>query len=97
MPSSIVTGIETSTAFLHFSRTLIRFGSIPNVCPTLRSCWRASSSGFSRRCVGASAVDIAVSFSRGRGGVYVAAQRIRKVTVSASAGPSGGTATTRSR
>src|SRR5215204_1080891 len=69
-PLSIVTGIETSTDFLHFSRTRIRFGSIPNVCPTRRSVWRASASGFSRRCVGASAVDIAVSFSRGRAGVY---------------------------
>ena len=42
LPSSIDTGTETSTDFLHSERTLIRFGSTPNVSPTRRSCARAS-------------------------------------------------------
>src|SRR5919201_5760666 len=57
VPSSIATGIETPTAFLHFSRTLTRFGSIANVFATLCSCAFAMSYGFSRRCeIGASTV-----------------------------------------
>src|SRR6266576_6974610 len=45
----MVTGTETSIAFLHSPRTEIRFGSISNVSPARRSCSRASSNGFSRR------------------------------------------------
>src|SRR3954451_23085687 len=48
-PSSMLTGIETSIAFLHSPRTAMRFGSISKVVPTRRSCSRASSNGFSRR------------------------------------------------
>src|SRR5687768_16254984 len=73
-PSSIVTGIETSTDFLHRSRTLIRFGSIAKVFPTRRSCSRAISYGFSRRWVGTSAVVIRLLpawLARWRAGVYL--------------------------
>src|ERR671935_112283 len=49
VPSSIATGMETATAFLHCCRTLTRFGSIANVCATRRSCDFAISYGFSRR------------------------------------------------
>src|SRR5437870_4367368 len=49
-PSSMETGTETATAFLHFSRTLMRFGSIANVFATLPSWAFAISYGFSRRC-----------------------------------------------
>ena len=44
------TGTETSTAFLQLPRTLIRFASMWKVDPTRRSCSRAISNGFSRRC-----------------------------------------------
>src|SRR5690349_14399625 len=50
VPSSIVTGTETTTAFLHSCRTLTRFGSTPNRSATRRSCSLAMSYGFSRRC-----------------------------------------------
>src|SRR5919206_5120984 len=46
----MLTGIETTSAFLHCCRTLTRLGSIANVCATLRSCAFAISYGFSRRC-----------------------------------------------
>src|SRR5919201_2450274 len=49
-PSAIVTGTETTTAFLHSWRTLTRFGSIANSAATRRSCSFARSYGFSRRC-----------------------------------------------
>src|SRR3954451_10395384 len=49
-PSSIVTGMATVTAFLHFERTLTMFSSIENARATFRSCICASSYGFSRRC-----------------------------------------------
>src|SRR5271154_5122127 len=48
-PSSIVTGIETSIAFLQEPRTETRFESISKVSATRLSCSRASSIGFSRR------------------------------------------------
>src|SRR2546430_9959289 len=50
LPSSIVTGTETTTAFLHSCRTLTRLGSTPNSSATRRSCSLAMSYGFSRRC-----------------------------------------------
>src|SRR5919201_1187320 len=76
VPSSIATGIETPTAFLHFSRTLTRFGSIANVFATLCSCAFAMSYGFSRRCEsGASTVLTYGSFFRANGGLSVAAGR----------------------
>src|SRR5688500_5873630 len=65
--------METSTVFLHRSRTLIRFGSIAKVFPTRRSCSRAISYGFSRRWVGTSAVVIRLLpawLARWRAGVY---------------------------
>src|SRR3954470_7795823 len=49
-PSSIVTGTETTTAFLHSWRTLTRLGSTANNSATRRSCSFAMSYGFSRRC-----------------------------------------------
>ena len=72
-----MTGIETSTDFLHRSRTLIRFGSIANVSPTRRSCSRAISYGFSRRWVGTSAVVIRLLpawLGRWRAGVYASGE-----------------------
>ena len=36
-PSSIVTGMETVTAFLHFERTLTRLSSMLKALATLRS------------------------------------------------------------
>src|SRR5919199_5503802 len=69
VPSSIATGIETATAFLHFSRTLTRFGSIAKVFATFRSCAFAMSYGFSRRCeTGASTVVTFRSFFRAKRG-----------------------------
>src|SRR3954471_1651946 len=66
-PSSMLTGIETATAFLHFSRTLTRLGSIANVRATLRSWAFAMSYGFSRRWVsGASTVVTLNSFFRAK-------------------------------
>src|SRR5688500_1709502 len=65
--------METSTVFLHRSRTLIRFGSIAKVFPTRRSCSRAIAYGFSRRWVGTSAVVIRLlpaRLARWRAGVY---------------------------
>src|SRR3954469_5884247 len=57
VPSSIDTGIETETAFLQSWRTLTRFESIAKASATRRSCSRAISNGFSRRCeTGASTV-----------------------------------------
>src|SRR3954454_13691364 len=54
-PSSMPTGTETSTDFLHPLRTLTRFWSMSNIDATRRSCARAISNGFSRRCeIGAS-------------------------------------------
>src|SRR5215510_8804891 len=49
VPSSIVTGIETTTAFLHSWRTLTRRWSMLKISATRRSCSRAISNGFSRR------------------------------------------------
>src|SRR3954469_23985630 len=49
VPSSIVTGIETTTAFLHSCRTFTRRWSISKMSATRRSCSRAISNGFSRR------------------------------------------------
>src|SRR6266550_8989850 len=50
LPSSIDTGTETTTAFLHSCSTLTRFGSTANSSATRRSCSLAMSYGFSRRC-----------------------------------------------
>src|SRR5919201_706404 len=64
VPSSIATGTDTDTAFLHSWRTLTRFGSIANACATRRNCSRAISKGFSRRCeTGASTVVTSAPFS----------------------------------
>src|SRR5437588_3398204 len=64
VPSSMVTGIDTDTAFLHSWRTLTRFGSIAKTFATRRSCSRAISNGFSRRCeTGASTVVTSTPFS----------------------------------
>src|SRR5262245_1985522 len=49
VPSSIVTGIETTTAFLHSWRTFTRRWSMLKMSATRRSCSRAISNGFSRR------------------------------------------------
>src|SRR3954468_8560240 len=49
VPSSIVTGIETTTAFLHSCRTFTSRWSISKMSATRRSCWRAIWNGFSRR------------------------------------------------
>src|SRR5712691_595666 len=63
-PSSIVTGMETASDFLHSWRTLTRFGLIAKTLATRRSCSRAISNGFSRRCVtGASTVVTSTPFS----------------------------------
>src|SRR4051812_19690440 len=63
-PSSMPTGTETSTAFLHAPSTLTRLDSIPNVVATRCSCSRAMSNGFSRRCdAGASTAVTACSFA----------------------------------
>src|SRR3954447_1787271 len=50
LPWSIDTGTDTSTAFLHSPRTSTRLGSTLKVAATRRSCSRAISNGFSRRC-----------------------------------------------
>src|SRR3990172_7616156 len=66
-PSSIRTGTETATVFLHSERMLIRFGSTAKISPTRRTCPFASSNGFSRRCVtGASVALIDDLLSRSR-------------------------------
>src|SRR5919206_4355186 len=91
-PSSIVTGTETTTAFLHSWRTLTRFESIANSAASRRSCSFARSYGFSRRCdAGASivvteapsALEREKSRCKWRRGVYVgaAAHLIVKPTV----------------
>src|SRR3954452_9436864 len=49
-PWSIDTGTDTSTAFLHSPRTSTRLGSTSKDAATRRSCSRAISNGFSRRC-----------------------------------------------
>src|SRR5262245_57007656 len=49
VPSSIVTGIETTTAFLHSCRTFTRRWSMSKMSATRRSCSRAIWNGFSRR------------------------------------------------
>src|ERR671936_3038070 len=49
VPSSICTGIDTTSAFLHCWKTFTRLGLIANVCATRRSCDFAISYGFSRR------------------------------------------------
>src|SRR5919198_3069547 len=75
-PSSIATGIETPTAFLHFSRILTRFGSIANVFATFRSCAFAISYGFSRRCdTGASRVVTYGSFFRAKARFFLSRVR----------------------
>src|SRR6266508_6187073 len=67
-PSSMRVGIETATDFLQFERTLIRFGSMLNVSPTRRSCCRAISNGFSRRCeTWVSTADTCAPYSFGDG------------------------------
>src|SRR5919202_250097 len=80
VPSSIVTGAETTTAFLHSWKPLTRFESIANKSATRRSCSFARSYGFSRRCdTGASivvteapsALDEEKSRCKWRRGVYV--------------------------
>src|SRR5438067_7539757 len=64
VPSSIATGMDTDTAFLHSWSTLTRFGSIAKTFATRRSCSRAISNGFSRRCeTGASTVVTSTPFS----------------------------------
>src|SRR5262249_37503784 len=64
VPSSILTGTETSIAFLHSPSTATRFGSMAKVVPTRRSCSRASSNGFSRRwVVGTTAVTLLLLLS----------------------------------
>src|SRR5919204_897675 len=64
VPSSMATGIDTDTAFLHSWRTLTRFGSIAKTFATRRNCSRAISNGFSRRCeTGASTVVTSTPFS----------------------------------
>src|SRR5437763_9858289 len=64
VPSSIATGMDTDTAFLHSWSTLTRFGSIAKTFATRRSCSRAISNGFSRRCeTGASTVVTSAPFS----------------------------------
>src|ERR1700675_2406554 len=81
-PSSMDTGIETSTAFLHWERTRIRFGSSAKISPTRRSCVFASSNGFSRRWDSASAVDMEQRLLAGLdGGEYTTGQRTRYSTV----------------
>src|SRR3990170_607848 len=71
-PSSIDTGIETSTDFLHPESTRIRFGSSAKISPTRRSCALASSNGFSRRWDSASAVDMELRLlARLDGGEYM--------------------------
>src|SRR6266516_5675279 len=63
-PSSIATGTETDTAFLHSWRTFTRFGSIAKAFATRCSCSRAISNGFSRRCeTGASTIVTSTPFS----------------------------------
>src|SRR5918911_5437178 len=57
-PSSIRTGIETATDFLHSWRTLTRFGSMSKASATRRSCSRAISNGFSRRCDSGASTDV---------------------------------------
>src|SRR5919109_930916 len=49
VPSSIETGTETTTAFLHWRSTLMRFWSMPNERATRCSCCCAIANGFSRR------------------------------------------------
>src|SRR5256885_15310543 len=64
VPSSIETGTETESPFLHSCRTLTRFGSIANVSATFLSWDLAISKGFSRRCeTGASTVVTSAPFS----------------------------------
>src|SRR5689334_10588033 len=46
-PSSISTGIETSTAFLHSPRIVTRSCSTPNTSATFRSCCCAIRNGLS--------------------------------------------------
>src|SRR5689334_4442455 len=71
-PSSIVTGIETTTAFLHFESTLTRLSSMLKALATLRSCSCAISYGFSRRCETDSWIEATFirSFVGDRAGVY---------------------------
>src|SRR5436190_24331830 len=55
--------MEMDTAFLHSCSTLTRFGSIAKAWATRRSCSRAISNGFSRRCeTGASTVVTSTPF-----------------------------------
>src|SRR5713101_83014 len=88
LPSSIETGTETASAFLHSWRTLTRLGSIANVAATFLSCDLAISKGFSRRCeTGASTVVTSTPFSAqmgtfglGRaGGAYLIVKPIVRV------------------
>src|SRR5262249_9854703 len=77
VPSSIATGIETDTAFLHSWRTLTRFGSIAKTFATRRSCSRAISNGFSRRCeTGASTVVTSTPFSAQIGTFWLGARSL---------------------
>src|SRR6266545_935066 len=64
VPSSIATGTDTDTAFLHSWRTFTRFGSRAKTWATRRNCSRAISNGFSRRCeTGASTVVTSAPFA----------------------------------
>src|SRR5581483_7245841 len=60
LPSSIPTGTETSTAFLHSPSTATRFGSMSNASATRRSWLRAISNGFSRRWVAPASTAVTV-------------------------------------
>src|ERR687883_1351772 len=57
-PSSIRTGIETATDFLHSWRTLTRLASMSKTSATRRSCSRAIANGFSRRCDSGASTDV---------------------------------------
>src|SRR5919199_2112651 len=57
-PSSIRTGIETATDFLHSWRTLTRLASMSKTSATRRSCSRAIWNGFSRRCDSGASTDV---------------------------------------
>src|SRR5579872_3161196 len=60
LPSSIPTGMETSTDFLHTPSTATRFGSMSNASATRRSWLRAISNGFSRRWVAPASTAVTV-------------------------------------
>src|SRR5437773_8531916 len=57
-PSSMPTGTDTTSDFLHSERTFTRFESISKTSATRRSCSRAMSYGFSRRCETGASIDV---------------------------------------